>query len=306
MDSASGVSARRFRSWVAMPSSARLQQAIEATGRGEGRLVLVLGEAGIGKTSLVEALEVEAHQQGVRCHLGRSYLSEQVLAFAPWIDALRAGERLDDPQLLACLGPAWVEELARLFRSSKHGTPDRAGEGSHRLFEAVTRLVSCLAAAQPRLIMLEDLHWADEMSLRLLAFVARRIRSARVLVVATAREEELAGAPTAAVLDELSEDPLVERIMLSPLSRQDTATLVKSLAQANATPDAVARLAEQIFSASEGNPFMVVETMRALADGTAAQTSTGSALPDRVRQVIAGRLESARRAKPRVFWLQHP
>ena len=270
---------------------ARLRQAIQATGRGEGRLVLVLGEAGIGKTRLLEALEVEAHQQGVRCHLGRSYLSEQVLAFAPWIDALRAGERLDDPQLLACLGPAWVAELARLIPELKLDAPDRAGEGSHRLFEAVTRLVSCLAAEQPILIMLEDLHWADEMSLRLLAFVARRIRSARVLVVATAREEEVAGTPTATVLDELSEDPLVERMLLSPLSRQETTTLVRSLARASATTDTVARLAEQIFSASEGNPFMVVETMRALADGTAAQTSAGSALPDRVRQVITGRLE---------------
>jgi tetratricopeptide (TPR) repeat protein len=253
--------------------------------------VLVLGEAGIGKTSLLEALEVEAQQQGVRCHLGRSYLSEQVLAFAPWIDALRAGENLDDPQLLVCLGAAWVEELARLIPELKRGAADRAGEGSHRLFEAVTRLVSCQAGEQPRLIMLEDLHWADEMSLRLLAFVARRIRGARVLVVATAREEEVAGAPAAAVLDELSMDPLVERMILSPLSRQETATLVRSLAQASATTDTVARLTEQIFSASEGNPFMVVETMRALADGTAAQTSTGFALPDRVTQVIAGRLE---------------
>jgi len=270
---------------------ARLRRAIEATGRGEGRLVLVLGEAGIGKTSLLEALEVEAHQQGVRCHPGRSYLSEQVLAFSPWIDALRAGERLDDPQLLTCLGSAWVAELARLIPELKLGASDRAGEGSHRLFEAVTRLVSCLAAEQPRLFMLEDLHWADEMSLRLLAFVARRIRSARVLVVATAREEEVTGTPTAAVLDELGEDPLVERMLLSPLSRQETATLVRSLAQASAATDTVDRLAEQIFSASEGNPFMVVETMRAVADGTAAETSAGSALPDRVRQVIAGRLE---------------
>jgi predicted ATPase len=139
--------------------------------------------------------------------------------------------------------------------------------------------------------MLEDLHWADEMSLRLLAFVARRIRSSRVLIVATLREEEVVDGPAAAVLAELSEDPLVERMILSPLSRQDTATLVRSLAQAGTAAESVARLAEQIFSASEGNPFMVVETMRAIADGTAAQTSTGTSLPDRVRHVIAGRLE---------------
>jgi len=270
---------------------ARLHGALTALGRGEGRLVVLLGEAGIGKTSLLEALEAEAHRQGVRCHPGRSYLSEQVLSFAPWIDALRAGERLDDPRLVARLGPAWTAELARLMPEFKRGTPDRAGEGAQRLFEAVTHLLSCLAVEHPRLIMLEDLHWADEMSLRLLAFVARRMRSARVLLVVTAREEEVTGTPAAAVLAELAEDPRVERLTLSPLSGQETATLVKSLARAGTSTDTVARLAEQIFTTSEGNPFIVVETMRALADGTVAQTPTGPALPVRVREVIAGRLE---------------
>ncbi len=266
---------------------ARLGQALDAARRGEGRLVVVLGEAGIGKSSLLEALEAEARQRGVRCHLGRSYLSEQVLAFAPWIDALRA-DVVSDPRILACLGPAWVEELSRLIPDLRAGSRRRTGEtGVQPLFEAVARLVSCLAVEQPRLIMLEDIHWADEMSLRLLAFVARRVRSAGVLVVATAREEELAGdSILSRTLEELGTDSHVDRMTLPPLSRDGTAALVRSLARVDADAGAVARLAERLFAASGGNPFMVVETMRALADGT----DSDSPLPDRVRQVIAARL----------------
>jgi tetratricopeptide (TPR) repeat protein len=267
----------------------QLCQSLQASSRGAGRLVVLLGEAGIGKSSLLEAFEAEARRRGVECHLGRSFVSEQVLAFAPWIDALGAAANRD-PQLPARLGPAWVDELSRLFPDLAIGSRKRARDpaDAQRLFEAVTRFVSCLAGQQPLLIMLEDIHWADEMSLRLLAFVTRRIGSARALVVATAREEEIAGASMlSSILDELAADPRVTRMMVPPLSRDQTATLVRSLAR---TTDeaAVAGLAEDIFRASQGNPFMVVETMRALAAGTIA---VGSGLPDRVRQVIAGRLE---------------
>jgi len=272
---------------------ALLAEGLDAAGRGHGGLVLVLGEAGSGKSSLLEAVEAEARRQGVRCRLGRAYLSGQVLAFAPWIDALRADGVVGNSELLARLGPAWVDELARLIPDLGAGAPDRADEpGAQRLFEAVARLVSCLAAEQPCLIMLEDFHWADEMSLRLLAFVARRIRSTRVLLVATVREEELAGAPILEqILHELGTDPKVDRIALSPLSIGDTAILVRSLARTDLDGRAVARLAEQIYASSGGNPFLVVETMRALAEGTVPQTAVGLPLPERVSQLIAGRLE---------------
>ena len=272
---------------------ARLGQRLDAAGRGHGGLVLVVGEAGSGKSSLLEALEAEALRQGVRCRLGRAYLSGQVLAFAPWIDALRADAVVGNAELLARLGPAWVDELARLIPDLGAGAPDRADEpGAQRLFEAVARLVSCLGAEQPCLIMLEDFHWADEMSLRLLAFVARRIRSTRVLLVATVRDEELAGAPILEqILHELGTDPRVERIALSPLSIGDTAILVRSLARTDLDAGAVALLAGQIYASSGGNPFLVVETMRALAEGTVPQTAVGLPLPERVRQLIAGRLE---------------
>lgn len=76
----------------------RLRDGLEAMTHGEGRLVLVLGEAGIGKSRLLEALEAEARGRGIPAHVGRSYLSEQVLAFAPWIEALRAADVTAQPR----------------------------------------------------------------------------------------------------------------------------------------------------------------------------------------------------------------
>jgi DNA-binding SARP family transcriptional activator len=271
----------------------RLGQTLDAVARGVGRLVVVVGEAGIGKTSLLEALETEAHRRGVRCHLGRSYPSEQVLAFAPWIDALRA-DTAGDPALVAALGRGWVEELARLFPDIEIGRPARTRDAAEpqRLFEAMARLVSCLAADQPRLVMLEDVHWADEMSVRLLAYVARRIGGSRALIVATAREEELATAPAlSGILAELTADPRVDRMRLAALSHEDTTALVRALARAGTDARAVARLGEKVFRTSQGNPFVVVETMRALADGSMSEGAVGAVMPDRVRLVIAGRLD---------------
>ena len=93
----------------------RLGRALDAMEQGKGGLVIVLGDAGIGKSSVVEALEVEARRRGIRCHAGRSYLSEQVLPFAPWIEMLRAADVVGHPQILACLGQGCVEELGRLI-----------------------------------------------------------------------------------------------------------------------------------------------------------------------------------------------
>jgi tetratricopeptide (TPR) repeat protein len=138
-------------------------------------------------------------------------------------------------------------------------------------------------------LMLEDVHWADDMSLRLLAFLARRIPSWPVLLVASSREEELAEAATVRrILEELGREAHVMRVTLAPLSRPDTMDLVRSLARAGSEAGALARLEEQVWTVSEGNPFVAVETMRAVQDGT---IPSASALPERVRAMIASRLD---------------
>ena len=160
-----------------------------------------------------------------------------------------------------------------------------------RLFEAMAQVIGRLAAERPLLVVLEDVHWADEMTLRLLAFVSRRVAEWPVLLIATARSEQLIDAPLLRrTLVELNDQPDVLSLGLSPLTEPETVTLVRSLCRAGTDDASVQRLGEQIWRVSEGNPFMVVETMRARSED---QTGGADTLrtPGRVRDVIAARLE---------------
>src|SRR5207245_8268243 len=139
--------------------------------------------------------------------------------------------------------------------------------------------------------MREDAHWADEMSLRLMAFLARRIRSSPILVVMTIRDEEVASAPVLRqVVDELARESHFVPLALTPLSRASTIALVRSLVSAS-TAGVDARLDAEIWRVSTGNPFLVVETIRAIQEGVAPRTPATLPLPERVRRVVAGRLE---------------
>ena len=99
------------------------------------------------------------------------------------------------------------------------------------------------------------------------------------------------GSPFLRVLDEVVTEPHFVRMSLSPLSRGETAALVRSLARRGTDEALVARLSERLWAASAGNPFIIVETMRALDEGAVIETESSVLLPERVRQVIAGRLE---------------
>jgi len=268
-----------------------LRNAFAESQWGRGGVIAIIGEAGVGKSRLVAELARTAAEQDARVLLGRCYESEQMLPFGPWVDALRAGQVVPgDPALLA-LEPAWLAELARLFPEIVAGFP-AAGDDARRLFESVVQVIRSLATRQPVLVVLEDVHWADEMSLRLLAFLGHRITTDRVLVAATAREEELADADALRrALGELRGEGHFDELVLSPLSRSDTSSLVRFLTVAGGESHTVARREEQVWAASAGNPFVIVEIVRALGEGMTLQEPANLSLPQRVRDVIAGRLE---------------
>src|SRR5262249_44670896 len=150
---------------------AQLRRVWAAAVSGQGQLAVIVGEAGIGKSRMLAEVAAEAMQQRGRVVLGRSYESEQILPFGPWVDALRTGGVIDDEGLLAQLTPTWRAELGQLLPELAV-SGQAASEGDRlRLFESVLHLIEHLAAVQPVMLGLEDLHWADDMSLRLLAFV---------------------------------------------------------------------------------------------------------------------------------------
>jgi len=271
---------------------ARLREALTEADEGRGQLVALVGEGGIGKTSLLSAFAADALSTQARVLLGRCYESTRILPFGPWVDAVRTGNILADEALLGTLDPTWRAELTRLFPEIPAASLPPSSDNALRLFESMARLLERLAASQLLVLMIEDVHWADEMSLRLLAFMARRIPSWRVLLVVTSRDEDLTDATAARrTMDELSHEPHVTRATLAPLTRPDTVELIRALARGRGEANTPTQLEEQVWTVSEGNPFVAVETTRALLDGALAPESSSMPLPERVRSMIAARLD---------------
>jgi DNA-binding SARP family transcriptional activator len=269
----------------------RLRRALGAAVEATGSVVVVTGEAGMGKTRLVADLAGEAARRGARVLLGQCHETDQILAFGPWVEALRQARADRLIELLDDLGATRRGELARLLPELAEGAPPATGEPLP-LFEAVAALLERLSADRPVVLVVEDLHWADEMSVRLLAFLARRVTRWKVLVVATARQEELHDAPfVRRALDALAGTPEAAALDLAPLSRDETTMLVRALTSVEASSPAEP-LDHQVWSLSEGHPFTVVEMMRSVRRDTASDgTGIGGRLPPRVRETVARRLD---------------
>jgi DNA-binding SARP family transcriptional activator len=274
------------------PELDRLRQVLRAAGQGRGHVAVISGEAGIGKTRLLGELAKDARRTSLVL-LGRCYESQQILPFSPWVEALRTAQLTVESPALQGLERVWRREVGRLL--PELGDAGVAPMAEHqdylRLFEAVDRLVARVAAEQPLAVLLEDVHWADDMSLRLLTFLSRRLHTRPILVIATARDEDLAETGFHRTLVELRGAPAFVHVELGPLSRPQTVRLTRSLTGAGSRLSDAARLDQQIWTISEGNPFVIVETVRSLHEGAAPETSDAVPVPRRVRDVVAGRLD---------------
>ncbi len=273
----------------------QLSQALAQACRGHGHVVTILGEAGIGKTRLIAALRESTTRRGAQTLIGHSYETERLLPFGPWVQAIREAGVLDS-RAAERLSAGWLGELSYLFpelRPREWPLPSEPIEAL-RLFDALTELVKSLASSQPVALVLEDLHWADEMSVHLFSFLGRRLADRRILLVGTVREEELGGSShVGRMLAELAQEQRIVRLTLAPLSQEHTRLLVRRLAEGT-SPDepSLTRLEDHIWTLSEGNPFVIVESVRGVLD-----TARGPklfdlpALPEKVRELILGRFE---------------
>ena len=231
---------------------------------GEPRLVLCGGEPGIGKTRLASELaEVASAGLGARVAWARASEDRGAPPYWLWRQALPSCEVLSAPGVDG-------DELWR------------AG-GRFALFDAVTRQLLEAAADDPVLLVLDDVHWADQPSLLLLRHLARELRQARLLVMAayrTTRTDTAAGWP--AVLADLIREPITERVELGGLSAADTTRCAAAVAD-RPLPDAVAGKLHRL---TGGNPFFVREVARSLA----ASPGAGMAVPGSVIDVITDRV----------------
>jgi DNA-binding CsgD family transcriptional regulator/Tfp pilus assembly protein PilF len=247
-----------------------LQQVASGVAIRSGQVVLVAGEAGIGKSRLVRELAERLGRAGWVVQHGNCFERDRVLPYAPFLDELHALLTILPPaEVERCLGPA-LPHLARLLPELGLQSDETAGDPEQekrRVFYALCEIQSRLAARQPLLLVIEDLHWADDTSLELLAVLARRVPRERILLLGTYRDDEVS-VGLRYLLDELDRSRLALELRLTRLGRDEVAAMLRAILE----PDRPVRQdffqhqlqLQAIYALSEGNPFFVEELLRSL------------------------------------------
>jgi len=275
---------------------AALIRQLDETEQGHSAIVLLSGEPGIGKTRIAEELCATAERRGARIFWGQCFEGEGAPAFWPWVQVVRTWVRDHDSESLAALlGPEAVD-LAQIVPDVRARLPDLPEavplpptHARFRLFDSIATVLQRLATG-PLVLVLDDLHWADEPSLRLLEFLAMHVAEAPILIVGSYRDVDVTPGDTlSSTLGDLARRRQVHRLALTRLSPDEVAELVE------ATPGIrpVDRLVETVLDRAEGNPLFVGELLRLLhiehAD-PAASIDVDRAVPPTIQDVIGRRL----------------
>jgi DNA-binding SARP family transcriptional activator/DNA-binding CsgD family transcriptional regulator/tetratricopeptide (TPR) repeat protein len=261
---------------------AALEEALAEAAAGRQTTVLVAGEAGVGKSRLVDEFSDRAVAGGSRVLVGRCVeLGEDGLPFAPFVAALRSLLAESGAEALAEAAGPGREALARLLPEVGPVGPD-SPTGRGRLFEVVATLLERLGAEQPVVLVLEDLHWADGSTRDLLRFLVRVLPGARVLVVGTYRSDEMRrGHPLRPLLAELERLRAIERVEVPRLTRPEVESLLAAILDHDPSADVV----DDVHRRSEGIPFFVEEL------ASCSDSLLGGELPESLRDLLLVRAE---------------
>ncbi|WNO77133.1 helix-turn-helix transcriptional regulator [Streptomyces sp. AM8-1-1] len=251
---------------------------------GEPQALLVGGEAGVGKTRLVEEVLAEACRRDAVVAVGGCVeIGADGLPFAPFSTALRALHR-QLPEELAAAAAGQEHELARLLPElgERHERSRHDEEGMARLFELTARLLERIAADRTVVLVLEDMHWADASTRHLLAYLFRTLRRGRLVVIATYRSDDVHRRhPLRPFLAELDRMRTVQRVELTRFNRGEVHRQLAGILAAEPEPAMV----DRVFERSDGNAFFVEELARSMADRCPS-------LPDSLRDILLVRIEA--------------
>lgn len=277
---------------------AALTTALAHATEGRGRVTMLVGEAGIGKTRTAAEFAAHARATGALVLRGGCYEGEWAPPYGPFVEALTAYVRAADPAQLRDELGFGAAPLARLLPAIRERIPDlpepvalQLDEERARLFDAASQFLIAIAARQPLVLLLDDLHWADRGTMLLLRHVARVTPQHRLLLIGAFRDVEVAvHHPLAEVLGHLRRESNYERILLTGLSDGDTAELITELATGTVAPPVITG----IITHAEGNPFFVREMVQHLREedalGDAQLSFPDLTLPDGIQHLIGCRL----------------
>ncbi|MFF0272861.1 AAA family ATPase [Streptomyces sp. NPDC004330] len=263
-----------------------LTEALSRATAGEPQALLIGGEAGVGKTRLIEEFLDTACARGAVVALGGCVeLGADGLPFAPFAAALRSLRRRL-PEELSAAAEGQQAELARLLPElgdpGSHDSPDE--DSTARLFELTVRLLERLAADRTIVLVLEDLHWADASTRHLLTYLLRTLRRGRIVVVASYRADDIHRRhPLRPLLAELDRLRTIRRIELARFTRTEVHRQLTGILAAEPDP----ALVEEVFERSDGNAFFVEELVVSHEAGCAAGQLSAS-----LRDLLLVRVET--------------
>jgi predicted ATPase/KaiC/GvpD/RAD55 family RecA-like ATPase len=251
-----------------------LKEAVDRAVHGEGGLVFLHGEAGIGKTRLARELRAYAHLKGVQVLYGRCpglFRMDGVPPYVLWREVIRDYlENSNLEQLYRVIGfyPAevakLVPELGQKLKAIPPSLPISPEQEQNRLFEAVSQFVSNLSRETPLLVVLDDLQWTDPSSLLLMHYLARGIQKTPMLLLGAYRSTDIdARHPLTPILAELKRERLPQSVSLKRMSQEDTAELIKQNLEQDDVPSDFCRL---IYDKTRGNPFFIEEVIESLKE----------------------------------------
>ncbi len=272
-----------------------LRDALDALGDGHGCVILIGGEAGIGKTALAAALGVAAADCGVRVLSGRCYDLTDTPPYGPWQEIFRSGVGASGPSALPGV-------LAHL-----DAAPEVRSQAA--LYAQTLELFRAMAAERPLLLVLDDIHWADAGSLDLLRVLARDLTDAPVIILATYQTDEMrAESHCARIIAVMVRERETLRLTLRPLDAGAVASLVRARYAEIAEADRD-RLLNYLRAYAEGNPFYIGELLHGLeddgrlvrADGWSVGDLADATVPLVLKQVIARRVARLGETAPRLL-----
>jgi len=272
-----------------------LRAALEDAMSGRGRLVLLAGEPGIGKTRMTQELASHAEQQGAQVLWGWCYEEEGAPPYWPWVNPIRTYvQQCDAERLRSEMGPGAsdiadvISEVGDKLPGLQPSPPLEPEQARFRLFGSVATFLKNVAQSQSLMLVLEDLHWADRSSLLLLEFLAREMGASRLLVVGTSRDVEVSPrSQLTQTLGNLVREQHFRRIQLGGLTQQEVGQYV----EANSGVTLQGGAAEVVHRRTEGNPLFVSEVVRLLRPAEMTEDRAwAETIPEGVRDVISRRL----------------
>lgn len=273
-----------------------LTHKLERARSGATALVVIRGAAGIGKTRVVHELIRRAAQQGTPSWIGAAYEGEGFPAYWPWMQILRQAQN-DAPSAFARALPKGAQFLPQwttgLHPSPPVGPPVEPHALRFRLFDELTRCLRALASEGPRLVVLDDLQWADAGSIELLGHLVQALSPSPILFVAILREDEPLSRSVEDALSRLSR--FATRVRLTGLSADESDALARSLCVADPPSDTQLRA---LFQRSGGNPFFIrqfLEWWAEVGPDEARRQETPPGARDLIRRRLSGLPPEARR-----------